>query len=166
MDDRDMDDREINDRDMDDREAILRVIRAREDAVARGDARGALADHSPDIVVYDLPPPLEYRGDLAAGEQGLNAWFATWKDGVDARVHAPEVMVSGDLAVVFGLLRMQGTKTDGFKVDSWSRLTVVLRRGGAVANGNGGWKIVHEHGSYPMLMDGSNLAATDLKPDT
>ena len=47
----------------------------------------ALADHSPDIVVYDLPPPLEYRGDLAAGEQGLNAWFATWKDGVDARVH-------------------------------------------------------------------------------
>lgn len=41
MDDREMDDREMNDREMNDREAILRVIRAREDAVARGDARGA-----------------------------------------------------------------------------------------------------------------------------
>lgn len=145
---------------MDDREAILRVIRARDDAVARGDARGALAGHADGVVIYDLAPPLELRGNPGEGEAELNAWFATWENGVEARVPDPEVLVSGDLGVVFGLLRMQGTKTEGEKVDSWSRLTVVLRRNGE------GWQIVHEHGSYPMLMDGSNLAATELKPGT
>ncbi|WP_353042277.1 nuclear transport factor 2 family protein [Mesorhizobium sp. M1423] len=53
---------------------------------------------------------------------------------------------------------MTGIKTDGTKVDSWSRRTIVLRR---IA---GSWKIIHEHASFPMAMDGSGRAVTDLLP--
>lgn len=54
--------------------------------------------------------------------------------------------------------RMRGIKKDGGPVDSWNRRTVVLKRS------DHGWKIVHDHNSYPMKMDGSGLAATDLTP--
>jgi hypothetical protein len=28
-----------------------------------------------------------------------------------------------------------------------------------------GWRIIHDHSSYPMKMDGSQQAALDLKPN-
>ncbi|WP_320256464.1 nuclear transport factor 2 family protein [Mesorhizobium abyssinicae] len=53
----------------------------------------------------------------------------------------PQIMIEGDLAVAFGL--SPDIKTDGTKVDSWSRQTIVLRRTA------GSWKIIHEHASFP-----------------
>jgi ketosteroid isomerase-like protein len=44
---------------------------------------------------------------------------------------------------------MVGIKADGTKVDSWSRRTIVLQCSCGV------WKIVHEHASFPVAMDGS-----------
>ena len=63
-----------------------------------------------------------------------------------------------DVAFCHGLTHMTGTKTDGEQVDLWFRSTVGLRRTAA------GWQITHEHDSTPFYMDGSGLAATDLKP--
>jgi hypothetical protein len=57
-----------------------------------------------------------------------------------------------------GLTHLTGTKTDGARVDLWFRSTVGLRRTG------GEWQITHEHDSTPFYMDGSDRAATDLKP--
>ena len=70
------------------------------------------------------------------------------------------MIVEGDLAVVYGLSQMTGKKTYGEQVDSWSRRTVVLKRLDSV------WKIVHDHASFPLVMDGSNRAATDLRPQS
>ena len=53
---------------------------------------------------------------------------------------------------------MVGVKVDGTEVDSWSRRTVVLQRTAAL------WKIVHDHLSFPLAMDGTNRAVTDLQP--
>jgi hypothetical protein len=30
---------------------------------------------------------------------------------------------------------------------------------------DGAWRIIHEHNSFPLNMDGSGTAATDLQPD-
>lgn len=125
---------------------VLSVIRAQEEAIARGDAPATVDAMDADVVVFDLPPPLVYRGEKARAIEGINGWFATWRDG------------DGDLVVAFGLSRMTGVKTDGTKVDSWSRRTIVLRR---IA---GSWTIVHDHASFPMAMDGSGRAVTDLLP--
>jgi len=111
-----------------------------------------------DVVVFDLPPPLVYRGEQARDIEGINAWFATWRHGVTVHLADPQLMIGGDLAVAFGPSRMTGIKIDGTKVDSWSRRTIVLRR---IA---GSWKIIHEHASFPMAMDGSGRAVTDLLP--
>jgi ketosteroid isomerase-like protein len=137
---------------------VLAVVRAQEDAIARGDAGASIEPISADAILYDLPPPLLYKGEQARDVKGVIAWLATWQSGVAVRLLDPKVIVDGDLAVVFGLSRMTGWKTHGEKVDSWSRRTVVLRRSA------GNWRIVHDHTSFPMAMDGSNRAVTDLKP--
>ena len=115
---------------------VLSVIRAQEDATAKGDARAIIDAMDPDVVVFDLQPPLAYRGEQARDIEGINAWFATWRNGVTVHMADPQLMIDGDLAVAFGLSRMTGIKTDGTKVDSWSRRTIVLRR---IA---GSWKII------------------------
>lgn len=40
-------------------------------AVHRGDLKGVLADHSDDIVMFDVPPPYE-------GVRGIDAYRETW----------------------------------------------------------------------------------------
>ena len=137
---------------------VLSVIRGQEDATAKGDTRANVNAMDADVVVFDLQPPLVYRGEQARDIEGLNAWFATWRNGVIVHLADPQLMIDGNLAVAFGLSRMTGVKTDGTKVNSWSRRTVVLRH---IA---GAWKIVHEHASFPMAMDGSGRAVTDLLP--
>jgi len=143
---------------MPDKDAILTLLRQREDAIARGDAEGVLAPLADDVIMFDLPPPLQYRGADARHAAGLRAWFDTWENGVDSRLHDPTVMIEGDMAVVLGLQRMVGVKRGEGPLDQWSRVTIVLRRSSA------GWRIVHEHISFPLMMDGSGLAATGLQP--
>jgi len=137
---------------------VLSVIRAQELATAKGDAGAAVDAMVADVVVFDLAPPLAYRGEQARDIEGINAWLETWRNGVTVHMADPQFIINGDLAVAFGLSRMTGVKIDGTKVDSWSRRTIVLRR---IA---GSWKIVHEHASFPMAMDGSGRAVTDLLP--
>lgn len=137
---------------------VLSVIRAQEEAISNGDAEASVEPMSADVVVFDLPPPLIYRGEQARDVQMIKAWLATWRDGVTVQLADPQIMIDGELAVAFGLSRMTGTKTDGTEVDSWSRRTLVFRRI------DGTWKIVHDHASFPLAMDGSGLAVTDLLP--
>ena len=141
-----------------DEDTIIALLREQEAALARGDARGAVAMIDRSIISYDLPPPLEYRGSDQRHIDGLNDWFAPWESGVTTELARPVVLIEGDLAVVHGLSRMQGTERGGSPIDSWNRRTIVLRRM------EGDWRIVHEHSSYPMAMDGSGKAVTDLKP--
>jgi ketosteroid isomerase-like protein len=142
-----------------DEEKIRGVLKARQDAITRGDAKAALAPLADDVVIYDLPPPLLYEGDEATSVEALEGWFDTWDGPVRVNVDNPTIMVSGDLAVAHGLLRMRGTKKKEGPLDQWSRSTVVL------AKRDGDWCIVHEHNSFPLTMDGSGKAATDLKPE-
>lgn len=143
---------------MSDESTILTLLRDRERAIAAGDAEAALAALAPDIVNYDLAPPLAYRGDAARDADGLRAWFATWNGPVRVELADPDIRVEGDLAVVHGLQRMRGDKRGEGPLDIWTRLTTVLARRPE------GWRIVHEHGSFPTRMDGSGLSATDLRP--
>ncbi len=138
---------------------ILALLREQEAAVASGDAEAVVTPLAAELVTYDLPTPLEYRGAGAPYAEGLKEWFATWEGPVTVELADPTVIVEGDLAVVFGLSRMQGRKKDCEPVDSWNRQTVVLHRSA------GAWRIVHEHKSYPTEMDGSGRSATDLKPE-
>lgn len=143
----------------DEERAILALLRQREDAIRAGDARAAAASTAPGAISYDLPPPLQYEHDADRVAEGLTAWFATWNGGVSTTLHDPAIIISGDLALVYGLTRMRGDKKGEGRLDEWHRSTIALRRT------DGAWRIIHEHNSFPLNMDGSGTAATDLQPD-
>jgi ketosteroid isomerase-like protein len=90
----------------------------------------------------------------------LEGWFKTWDGRLGYELIDQVVAVSDALAVSRSLDHMTGTKTDGEKVDVWTRSTVVFRKEG------GAWKVMHVHSSVPFYMDGSLKAAVDLEPAT
>jgi ketosteroid isomerase-like protein len=137
---------------------IRDLLAARDTALARGDAAAAVATMDSEIVSFDLPPPLRLIGEAARNPADLDGWFATWNGPIESRFTDPVVLVSGNLAVAHGLTNLRGDKKGQGPVDAWFRSSFALVRRAS------GWRIVHEHHSFPMKMDGSNLVASDLKP--
>jgi PhnB protein len=135
---------------------IKSVINALSKALHDKNAEGVVALYTDDTVMFSLAPPLVLRtdGDL----DGLNEWFGTWLGPINVEHRDAVIETGGDIAIVRGLARMTGTKTDGQDVELWFRKTTGFRRT------DGGWKISHEHESVPFYMDGSFKAAIDLKP--
>jgi ketosteroid isomerase-like protein len=143
---------------MTDDRAILAVLDDGFSAIAAGDADRAVAGYAPDVVAYELQPPLAFTGDEARDPEGLRSWFATWQAPPVIVLHKPRVEIEGSLAVVYGFANMRGRKTDEADIDLWYRATFVLR------GGDVGWRVIHTHTSVPFRMDGSEKAALDLRP--
>jgi ketosteroid isomerase-like protein len=137
---------------------ILAVLKDRAAAITGKDARRALANCAPDIVAFDLAPPLQMAGPEALDPAGLEWWFQTWDGPIGYDLGELTIAVDGAVAFSYGLTHLHGTKTDGGDVDLWFRSTIGLS---AVS---GSWQIVHEHSSTPFYMDGSGRAALDLRP--
>ena len=138
---------------------VRATLAKRNAAVSAGDVALALAPLTDDVVSYDLQPPLAFVGPAAHDAAGMAEWLTTWDGPVRVEMRDPAVQVSGALAAAWGLSRMRGMKRGYGAIDLWYRSTLFL------AKGDGDWRIVHEHHSVPMKMDGSGLAATDLAPD-
>ncbi|MDD9371150.1 MAG: nuclear transport factor 2 family protein, partial [Acidimicrobiales bacterium] len=109
---------------------ILRLVEAWARAVHEGDIAGVLADHSDDIVMFDVPPPED-------GARGVDAYRATWppffewqRTGALFEVVEVDVTAGDDVAFVWALLRC-GTEADlAATPDRRLRLTLGLRREG------------------------------------
>ena len=103
---------------------------------------GVLADHSDDIVMFDVPPPHDgvrgidaYRGDVAAVLPVAGA-----RRGVRDRVEL-DVTAGEDVAFAHALLRCD--TPDGWPTTRTRlRLTIGLRKEG------GRWVVAHEHHSF------------------
>jgi ketosteroid isomerase-like protein len=148
----------MGDAPMSDERKIRHLLQSRAVGISQRDVQKALAPMAPDVVLYDLPPPLEFRGEDARDAENLQGWFDTWEGEISSKLSEPTIFVSGDLAVAHGFVHLSGVKKKEGPLDNWFRSTVVLKKT------NDGWRIVHEHNSFPMKMDGSGRAATDEKP--
>jgi ketosteroid isomerase-like protein len=142
----------------DDTATIRAVLADRYAALCAGDAAAAVATTVTGAVTYDLSPPLAYTHEPDAAVTGLSAWFATWDGPISLTFDAPTILASSDLAVAYGFTRLYGLPKSGGIHESWFRTTITLERRPE------GWRIVHEHSSYPTRMDGSGLSAIDLTP--
>lgn len=140
-------------------ETIIALLAARNGAIGARDAAAAVATTATGAIIYDLQPPLSSVHERGAAIGDLNAWFGTWDGPIALSFEAPTVLVSGDLAVAYGLTRLRGRSKSAVIHESWFRTTTVLERRPE------GWRIVHEHSSYPTRMDGSGLSAVDLTPN-
>jgi uncharacterized protein (TIGR02246 family) len=123
---------------------IRAVIEAWADAVRRHDLPGILAHHEPDIVMFDVPPPLQ--------SLGLDEYRKTWD--LFFRYHQPAqafdieelaITAGDDVAFAAAIMRC-GSATVGGPPEEGGflfRLTIGLR------NVDGDWRIAHEHHSVP-----------------
>jgi len=111
-------------------------------AVRARDYDGILARHTPDIVMFDVPPPLQALG-IDAYRRTWDVFFAWSDDPVVFDITQMEVTAGHDVAFVSALMRCSGTEKSGDRVELAFRLTMGLRKT------NGHWAIVHEHHSVP-----------------
>jgi ketosteroid isomerase-like protein len=136
---------------------IRNLLAEKAAATQAGDVDRIVAQYAPDVVKFDLAPPLVNQAPRDA--TGLKAWFATFHGPVGYEIRDLDITASEDLAYCHSLNRLSATPlgtTQQF--DLWFRMTVCLRKL------DGTWRITHEHQSTPFYMDGSMRAATDLKP--
>jgi uncharacterized protein (TIGR02246 family) len=120
-------------------------IRALIDAWARAarakDTAGVLANHTDDIVMFDVPMPLQSKGI----QQYKKTWelFFDNSPGGPGSFNVTELQIVASDSVAFGhaLVKVSDAKV---------RVTLGLRRV------RGRWLIAHEHHSYPVELDSSS----------
>lgn len=115
-----------------------------------------LSLYAPDIVYFDLVPPLQYRGIDALRGRFLD-WFSRFEGPIRQELAELDIWLNGNIAGASMLIHAGGTPTGGEEVDYWVRVTNCFRRSGER------WEIVHEHVSLPVDLQ-SRTAAMDLAP--
>jgi len=134
-----------------DEEQIRAVLADRAAAMRERDAERFVAQYAPQIVKFDLAPPLASAGPQARDAEALRAWFAVQPGGpIGYEVRDLTITIDGDVAFCHSLNQVGGAL--------WYRSTLGLRKA------DGAWRITHEHNSTPIYMDGSDKAALDLQP--
>jgi uncharacterized protein (TIGR02246 family) len=113
-------------------------------AVRRKDLNAILAHHSQDILMFDVPPPLESRG-LEAYKRTWNLFFSWAHDPVVFNIREMSVTAGDDVAFVAALMRCAGTEVNGEDIELDFRLTIGLRK---IDNQ---WIVLHEHHSIPAV---------------
>ena len=126
-------------------EAEIRALIERwAEAVSAADMDGVVADHTDDMVMFDVPPPSPLLGIGAYRESWLP--FFKWQrehDGV-FEIISMDVTAGSDVAFARALLRCGSRQASASDLDSYLRLTVGLRKH------DGRWQVAHEHHSYPL----------------
>lgn len=125
-----------------DETAIRELVESWARAVRAKDLDGILVHHSADILMFDVPPPLESRG-IDAYRKTWDPFFAWSDEPVVFDIDEMQVTAGDDVAFVVALMRCAGTEKSGERIKLEFRLTVGLRKLG------GQWTVVHEHHSVP-----------------
>jgi uncharacterized protein (TIGR02246 family) len=127
----------------DDETQIRSLIEQWAEAVHAGDLDGVLADHSDDIVMFDVPPPKD-------GVRGIDAYRETWppffewqRQGASFEIISLDVTAGDDVAFAYALLRCGTAEERERDPDNRLRLSLGLRKE------NGRWLVSHEHHSFP-----------------
>ena len=123
---------------------IEALIEAWADAVRRHDLPAILAHHDDDIIMFDVPPPLQSRG-MAEYERTWDLFFAYHQPGQAFDVEELQVFASDTVAFAVAMMRCGSTTVSGLDVRGGLqfRLTIGLRKV------DGAWRIQHEHHSVP-----------------
>ncbi len=139
-------------------EAAIRALVASWVAALRArDIDRLMTHYAPDVLVFDVAPPLALHG-AKAYRQSWTEWLPTFSGPVGYEVHDLVIRIGGEVAFSTGYHRIRGKRSNGEETDVWARATAGYRKIG------GRWLVAHDHVSVPFYMDGSLKAAVDLKP--
>ena len=129
---------------MADADHIEGLIRRWAEAVHAGDLETVVADHSDDIVMFDVPAPEN-------GVRGIDAYRAAWppffewqRQGASFEIVELDVTAGEDVAYAHALLRCG--MPDELAADPGNRLRLTI---GLQKHGDR-WVVAHEHHSFPL----------------
>ena len=134
--------------------AIRQLLEERRRAVGAKDVAAVAAHYTPDVVTFDLAPPLQTRG---VDREGIESWFSGYDGEIGYEYKDVRIVTGDDVAFCHYLYRVTGRLTGGKDVDMWVRATLCFVRV------DGAWRITHEHDSEPFDMT-TFQALLDLKP--
>lgn len=135
---------------------VSAMLDSRSEAIRMKDIDRLMSFYSPDIVYFDIVPPLRYVGSAALRGRFLH-WFDGFKGSIGQEIHDLNILANGDVAAASMLIRASGTRKNGQGVGFWVRASDSCRRS------NGRWLITHEHVSLPVDLQNEH-AAMDLVP--
>ncbi len=111
-------------------------------AVRDKNMEGILMHHAPNIVMFDVPPPLELNG-IEAYESSWRKFFPWLSKGGTFDLSDLSVTTGMDVAFCHALIHCGNPRSSGRKTDLTVRLTIGLK------TVDGQWAICHEHHSEP-----------------
>ncbi len=138
--------------------AIRAILDDRIEALGARDAHRFLKHYQMGFSTFELSAPLEYPNGDPSNTELLEQWFASFEGEVTYRMRDLRITANDGVGFAHSLYHIGGTRTDGERVDMWSRQTICLAKMG------GEWKITHAHTSVPMSMDAEHHAVIDLRP--
>ena len=100
---------------------------------------GILANHSPEILMFDVPPPAQSKG-MEAYKKTWDVFFAWFQDSGVFDISELDITAGDDVALP---LRCAGTEANGDKIELDFRLTICFRKI------DERWTVMHEHHSVP-----------------
>jgi uncharacterized protein (TIGR02246 family) len=140
----------------DDRAAIEALIDGFVAAIRAKDLDGVMSVFAPEVVSFDLGPPLQHGGGEVF-ERHWKALFQAYQGAIDYEVRELAIVAGDGVAFSHSLNRTAGTTQAGQRSERWLRWTACFRKTG------GRWRIVHEHVSVPADLR-SGKAVLDLTP--
>jgi uncharacterized protein (TIGR02246 family) len=124
-------------------EAVIReLVENWARAVRAKDLDGILANHSTEMLMFDVPLPVQSRG-IEAYRKTWDLFFSWSDDPVVFDIKHMDITAGTDVAFVAALMRCAGTEKNRERVELEFRLTIGLRKIG------GQWMVLHEHHSIP-----------------
>ncbi|HEY1572054.1 MAG TPA: nuclear transport factor 2 family protein [Pseudonocardiaceae bacterium] len=126
------------------------------DAIRRADLDGVRQFFAPDIVSFDIVPPLRHVGADAKWRNWADV-FAVYQRPLGYETRDLTITVGGDVAFAYSLNRISGTLRNGATNATWVRWTGCFRKI------DGTWLIAHDQVSVPVDMAGGR-ALLDLQP--
>jgi ketosteroid isomerase-like protein len=120
------------------------------------DLEGVMSNYAPDIVSFDVQPPLRQAGAAGKRKNWVEA-FAVFQPPLDYEIRDLTIAVSGDVAFAYSINRLSGSLSNGTRSGIWVRATLCFRKI------DGSWLIEHDHASVPLDF-ASGKALLNLEP--
>ena len=125
-----------------DEDVIRELVENWARAVRAKDLDGILANHSTEMLMFDVPPPVQSRG-IESYRKTWDLFFSWSDDPVVFDIKDIDITAGTDVAFVAALMRCAGTEKNGERIELEFRLTIGLRKI------EGQWMVSHEHHSIP-----------------
>ena len=126
------------------------------EAIGSMDLDGVKPIYAPDIVSFDIVPPLQHVGAEAKWKNWLDV-FEIFQRPLGYEIRDLMITVGDDVAFAHSFNRLSGTLENGSRIGPWVRYTAGFRK----IDGN--WLIAHDQVSLPIEFE-SGRALLDLEP--